>query len=77
MGSREHLESFLKDKFGYETFKEGQLEVIQGVLKKKDVLATMPTGGGKSLTYQLLASFCPNKMILVISPLTTLLIDQV
>ena len=47
------LTQLLKEKFGYESFRPGQLELIQKVLRNENVLGIMPTGGGKSICYQL------------------------
>lgn len=66
----------LKNKFGYETFHAGQLEIIEAVLKGDDVIGILPTGLGKSLCYQLPAYLLPHT-VLVISPLVSLMQDQV
>ena len=66
----------LSSLFGLEKFRTGQKEIIQSIVKKKDVLAIMPTGGGKSLCYQLPAYSKPG-LTLVISPLIALMNDQV
>jgi len=66
----------LKAVFGYEQFRPGQEEVIRTVLAGRDCLAVMPTGAGKSLTYQLPARLLGGTT-LVISPLIALMKDQV
>lgn len=62
--------------YGYSTFRPGQEELINGILSGKDVFGIMPTGGGKSMCYQLPGLMMPG-VTLVISPLISLMLDQV
>ena len=64
-----------RDRFSIKRFRPGQREVLESVFQGRDTLAIMPTGGGKSLTYQLPALFLP-KPVVVVSPLIALMQDQ-
>src|SRR5437870_11342713 len=62
--------------FGYREFRPGQRHIIDAVLTGRDCIGVMPTGAGKSLTFQLPAKILPGA-VLVISPLISLMKDQV
>lgn len=66
----------LKDVFGYPSFRAGQLEIIRAVMRGRDCLGVMPTGAGKSATYQVPARLLGG-VTLVVSPLISLMKDQV
>ncbi|MFV7236742.1 DNA helicase RecQ [Flavobacterium sp. ZB4R12] len=70
------LHTKLKENFGFEKFRPNQEDIINGVLSGQDTLAIMPTGGGKSICFQLPALILPG-ITIVISPLIALMKDQV
>jgi ATP-dependent DNA helicase RecQ len=74
MGDR--IQSTLLEQFGFDEFRPGQREVIENLVRGKSSAAVFPTGGGKSLCYQLPALLLPG-MTLVVSPLIALMKDQI
>ena len=76
LAASERLGGELKGLFGFESFRPGQLAIIESVLAGKDCIGIMPTGAGKSLTYQLPARLLGG-VTLVVSPLIALMKDQV
>src|SRR5712691_390729 len=66
----------LREHFGFDGFRAGQREVISAILEKRNAVVVMPTGGGKSLCYQLPAMMIDG-VTLVVSPLIALMKDQV
>lgn len=69
-------QSVLKQYWGYSEFRSNQLEIVEAILKGKDTLALLPTGGGKSICFQVPA-LCMEGIALVVSPLIALMNDQV
>ncbi|GAF35394.1 DEAD/DEAH box helicase [Lentilactobacillus farraginis] len=70
------LKGQLNRYFGFKNFRPGQQQVMTALLKHRDVLAVLPTGGGKTLLYQLYAAITHQRVIIV-SPLISLMQDQV
>src|SRR5579863_553201 len=72
----ESIEQTLKEYFGYDAFLPGQREVVEQVISGRDAFVLMPTGAGKSLTYQFSGLLLPG-LTVIVSPLIALMQDQV
>src|SRR5438445_11505685 len=70
------LSEALKEHFGYDTFRKGQEAIVRSVLSGRPTIAILPTGGGKSLCYQLPALMLEGVTV-VVSPLIALMKDQI
>ena len=72
MNIKNNLLSLLNKHFGYSGFRENQFEIINSIVDKKNTLVIMPTGGGKSLCYQL-SAIASHGTAIIISPLLSLI----
>jgi ATP-dependent DNA helicase RecQ len=70
------LTAVLKEKFGFDSFKPGQAEVLEALTAGENTLAMLPTGGGKSLIYQMMGNM-RDGLVIIVTPLLSLMQDQV
>src|ERR1700689_5931975 len=77
MNSDTDLLPALRRYWGYDSFRPLQEKIVRSLLSGRDACVVMPTGGGKSLCYQLPAAMLPERTVIVVSPLIALMQDQV
>src|SRR5215467_6435398 len=77
MFSHDQVVAALRRYWGYSSFRPLQERIVNSLLDGQDTCVVMPTGGGKSLCYQLPAAMLPDKTVIVVSPLIALMHDQV
>ena len=77
MSSETDLLPALRRYWGYDSFRPLQEKIVRSLLAGRDACVVMPTGGGKSLCYQLPAAMLSEKTVIVVSPLIALMQDQV
>lgn len=70
------LKQVLQNRFGFESFKVGQEEILSALLAEQSTLAVLPTGGGKTLIYQMMGALRPG-LVIIVTPLLSLMQDQV